>query len=95
MLGNLLDNALDACRKLDEHREIDLKLLCEGGGLVLSVRNPLPPEEDTPRPEPLMHGFGLQTVTRVLGQYQIPYAITREYGWFQFSAIGWPEEAEG
>lgn len=92
LLGNLLDNALDACRKLEDHREIDIKLLCQEGGVVISIRNPLPPQDAAPRPEPLLHGFGLQTVERVLQRYQIPHAITREYGWFQFTAIGWPDD---
>lgn len=94
LLGNLLDNALDACGKLEAHREIDIKLLCQEGGMVLSVRNPLPPEDTAPRQDTLLHGFGLQTVDRVLRHYQIPYAITREYGWFQFTAMSWPGEQE-
>lgn len=92
LLGNLLDNALDACRKLDKHREIDVKLLCQEGELVLSIRNPLPLEDVTLREDPMLHGFGLQTVDRVLRNHQVPYAISREDGWFQFTAISWPGE---
>lgn len=95
LLGNLLDNALEACRKLDGHREIDIKLLCQEGGVSLSVRNPLPPEDSAPRQDALLHGFGLQTVDWVLRRHQMPYAITREYGWFQFTAMSWPTRQEG
>jgi len=94
LLGNLLDNALDACRRLEAHREIDIKLLCQEGGIVLSIRNPLPPEGADPRQDPMLHGFGLQTVDRVLKHYRIPYSITRAYGWFQFTAMSWPGERE-
>ena len=94
LLGNLLDNALEACRKLETNREIDIKLQCQGGGIVLSVRNPLPPEGAGPRQDTLLHGFGLQTVDRVLKHHQIPYAITQEYGWFQFTAMSWPDGQE-
>lgn len=94
LLGNLLDNALDACRKLDGHREIHVKLLCQGGELVLSIRNPLPPEDAAPRQDSLLHGFGLQAVDRVLKHHQIHYSITREHGWFQFTAMSWPGEQE-
>ncbi len=94
LLGNLLDNALDACRKLDEHREINVKLLCQEGELVLSVRNPLPPEDAALRQDPMLHGFGLQTVDRVLRNHQVSYAISREDGWFQFTAMSWPGEQE-
>lgn len=94
LLGNLLDNALDACAKLETHREIDIKLLCQEGGMVLSIRNPLPPEDAALRQDSLLHGFGLQTVDRVLRNHQIAYSITREYGWFQFTAMSWPGEQE-
>lgn len=95
LLGNLLDNALDACRKLDKHREIDVKLLCQEGELVLSIRNPLPPEDAALKQDPMLHGFGLQTVDRVLRSHQVPYAIAREDGWFQFTAMSWPGGQDG
>ena len=41
LLGNLLDNAIEACEKLAEHKVIQFKMVLEEQQLVLSIRNPV------------------------------------------------------
>ena len=41
LLVNLLDNAVEACEKLEERRIIRFKMVLEDGELILSVSNPV------------------------------------------------------
>lgn len=89
VLGNLLDNALEASRMLAQHREIDVKLLVTDQQMLLSVRNTYSEELKSEADESCasMHGFGLKTVEAILDRYHIAYSVTSECGWFQFTAM--------
>lgn len=101
VLGNLLDNAMEACAAFpQEQRWVECKLLYENTSqppsLYLSVVNPsLPvegPEEDSAaqRAEPSLHGFGLQNVADVLDRYSAEYVCRYAEGYFTYSA-DWPD----
>ena len=91
LLSNLLDNAIEACGKLQTERVILCRLIHEDE-LFLSVQNSSPPVVITdgtiqttkePKEE---HGFGLANVCRILDQLGAEYTFSYENGTFQFVA---------
>lgn len=94
VLANLLDNAIEACCKLNTQREIRVKIQCEKNQTVLAVRNttdilflPLGELPLTTKDSPWLHGFGLQSVYTILSRYNAIPAIKVENGWFLFSTV--------
>ena len=86
ILANLLDNAIEACRKLESRRVIKIKMVIENEKLLLSVRNTYNGEyireqdnfvttktEDTKE-----HGIGLKNVIQTLEKYGGTYDIATE-----------------
>lgn len=105
VLGNLLDNAIEACQKLaKEKRWIQVSVLYtdapdgEIGSLFISVLNPSLPVKivnntiATTKPNPSFHGFGLRNTKDILSKYQAEYWLSYEDGQFVFS-IDWPDIA--
>ena len=91
VLTNLLDNAIEACRRLEGYREIFCSLLYEEG-LYISIRNTSEEVEvvdgkiPTSKADSLSHGFGLMSVTYVLDQLEAEYTFGYSGGWFHFAA---------
>ena len=91
VLTNLLDNAIEACRRLDGYREIACSILLEGG-LYISIRNTSEPVQivdgriPTSKADSLSHGFGLLSVTYVLEKLNAEYTFGYDEGWFHFAA---------
>ena len=90
VLTNLLDNAIEACRRLDGYREIFCSVLYDEG-LYISVRNTSAPVEivdgkiPTSKQDSLSHGFGLMSVTYVLDKLNAEYTFGYDEGWFHFA----------
>lgn len=91
IIGNLLDNAIEACVKLPAgEREIYAQLLLEDT-LFLSFRNTSLPVEiingyiATTKKPPDLHGFGLQNVKTALKKYDSFYDMAYEDGYFAFT----------
>ena len=91
IIGNLLDNAIEACVKLPVgEREIYAQLLLEDT-LFLSFRNTSLPVEiingyiATTKKPPDLHGFGLQNVKTALEKYDSFYDMAYEDGYFAFT----------
>ena len=91
LLSNLLDNAIEACEKVQGERRIDCSLLLEEC-LYLSVRNSSPPvtfrkegiaTTKTPASE---HGFGLPAIRRILKEWNAESAMQYQDGFFSFVA---------
>ena len=91
VLTNLLDNAIEACRRLDGYREIFCSILYDDG-LYLSIRNTSEPVQivdgkiPTSKQDSLSHGFGLLSVTYVLDELDAEYTFGYDEGWFHFAA---------
>ena len=105
VLANLLDNAVEACAKLEQpERWIEVKALLEHTGgtedetLFISVVNASPPVKivndriDTTKEDPSLHGFGLPNVKEILSQNGAEYIMTYQDNTFQFS-LEWPNAA--
>lgn len=104
VLGNLLDNAMEACAALPERdRWVEAEILYHAKGdppsLTLSVVNPSRPvtvvdgQIATTKPDPMLHGYGLQNVREILGRYGAEYTCFYEKGRFVFSA-DWPDRPQ-
>ena len=91
LLSNLLDNAIEACMKLEHGKEIVCSILKEDG-IYISIRNTSPPvkivhgEIPTTKQDPAEHGYGLQAVKYILDQLEAEYTFAYNNGWFQFVA---------
>lgn len=92
VLTNLLDNALEACRRIDGYREIFCSILLDADGLYISIRNTSMPVDivdgkiPTSKDDSLSHGFGLLSVSHVLDTLEAEYTFGYEEGWFHFAA---------
>ena len=94
LLGNLLDNAIEACEKLNENKVIQFKMVLEEEQLVLSIRNPV---EDavqikdnrivTSKRDKSQHGIGLLNVDSVIRKNNGTSVLKCENGWFSFAAM--------
>lgn len=94
LLGNLLDNAIAACEKLDSGKIIQFKMTLENGQLILSVRNPVKEpvlirenKVVTGRRYDSRHGIGLLNVDAVIKSHEGTSVLKYNNGWFYFSAI--------
>ena len=94
ILVNLLDNAIEACEKLDSRRVIQFKMTLETEQLILSIRNPVKEPVDinnnkvlTTKSESTEHGIGLQNVDAVISRHGGSSVLQSEDGWFYFSAV--------
>lgn len=91
LLSNLLDNAIEACRRVETERLIRCTIL-ENDGSFLSIRNTSLPvlitEHGiaTTKASASEHGYGLPSVCRILDGLHAEYAYNYENGWFQFTA---------
>ena len=91
VLTNLLDNAIEACRRLDGYREIFCSVLYDDG-LYISIRNTseevaiVDGKIPTSKQDSLSHGFGLLSVTYVLDRLEAEYTFGYDEGWFHFAA---------
>lgn len=97
VLGNLLDNALEACQALPKEifKQIVVKVLLADDALFISVRNSSNPVKisdhsiATTKPDPSLHGFGLPTIKEILDQNNASYTMHYKNGFFTF-ALEWP-----
>ena len=74
ILGNALDNAIEACEKLsDIHTTIDVKLVYDGGKLICKITNPIgqkpKPGFATAKQDKQGHGIGLQSIKTAAEKY--------------------------
>ncbi len=91
ILTNLLDNAMEACRRIDGYREIFCTILYDEG-LYISIRNTSGPVSvvdgkiPTSKQNSLSHGYGLLSVSYMLDKLGAEYTFGYEEGWFHFTA---------
>lgn len=90
ILGNLLDNTMEACVLYGEGSQIQVKVLL-GDTLFFAIRNTSKPVKiigesiPTTKPNPQLHGFGLENVKTLLHKYNGEYAMEYDAGWFTFT----------
>lgn len=99
LLTNLLDNAIEACEKIDDKnasitKTIQFKMVIEEDQLILSVRNPVSQPVliknntvVTSKKDTAYHGIGLSNVDTVVKKYHGTSVLKCENGWFSFAAM--------
>lgn len=83
ILGNLLDNAIEACLKLEDKRYIDLKLNYNRGILFISIANSyngslkkgINSNLLTSKKDKSLHGLGLKNIQNALGHYNGTFEV--------------------
>lgn len=86
IIGNTMDNAIDACRSLPHpHRLIDLTLRTHGDILFYRLANPYDQPMYSPSHDP-MRGHGLENVRHCVNQYDGHLLTQRDQGFFIVSA---------
>lgn len=76
ILGNTLDNAIEACEKLGGEKNISVSAICRSGFLFLTICNPAPGPVavrggtvETTKENKTLHGFGLYSLNTVVRKY--------------------------
>ena len=96
LLSNLLDNALEACRKIDNDQEkiIKLTILRKSEEYFLMVSNRTSEKviiEDqlvsTTKNDKDDHGIGMQNIKTIIQKYNAQGNCTCEGGWFTYSIL--------
>lgn len=94
LLSNLLDNAIEACEKLEGEQKVWIKLVREKRQFVLSIRNPVSEPVDiqnnetpTSKKDKGKHGIGLKNVQMILNKYQGMGMMRYEEGYFSYTAV--------
>lgn len=86
LIGNTMDNAIDACTELpEEQRYISLKLKLHNNMLFLEIKNPFVPDHLN-RVRGKMHGYGLKNVQQCVERYNGTLEVHSEGGVFQVVA---------
>ncbi|UZT06167.1 GHKL domain-containing protein [Clostridium sp. LQ25] len=73
ILGNLLDNAIEACYFVEDgERKIDLNIYNRNNSIIISIINTKKHEESlekTWKSDKLNHGIGLKSVKKLVDKY--------------------------
>lgn len=91
LIANLLDNAIEACLRLEGSREIHCRIVLEEE-LYIGIRNTskaLEIEDGnllSSKGDKTHHGYGLQAVRYVLAELNAEYTFDYSDGWFRFAA---------
>lgn len=100
ILGNLLDNAMDACGQIDKDRRYIAFTLCyKPDYLIIQVKNPV--SEDaaaggkgkTTKPDSENHGFGLRNIEYLVSKHSGIMKLAPEPGIFNISLALLVEES--
>lgn len=85
IFGNLLDNAIEACKKLNKKSEIQVQLRTYNQDLFIRIENPIDTKQEirkdnliTTKENKEYHGFGLKNVKECIDKYQGIMDITIE-----------------
>lgn len=101
LFGNLLDNAMEACRQVDGERKITVTCRMRGDEIYLSIKNTMPQEKQgnllesqkMDRDNVVEHGLGLRSVERVVNRYA-GELVTDAAGGIFTAAVRLPGTAE-
>ena len=78
IFGNPLDNAIEACAKIDAdtQKEIHISCACNSGFAFIEIINPVQNKveirgnlPETTKPDKEMHGFGLYSLEKIIKKY--------------------------
>lgn len=80
LLGNLLDNAMEACRGVKSAYDpyIEVEITTTGMDMILRISNSIMPTGESAsglvKKDPLQHGFGIENIKRIVNKYSGSYS---------------------
>ena len=96
LLSNLLENAMEACRKIqkEEERTMRLKMARRGESFVLVVSNRVRDKvkitdqvAETSKEDKLAHGIGMSNIKEIISKYHGEGECRYQDGWFTYTII--------
>lgn len=91
LMGNLLDNAIEACQKVDDSREIRLSIIGNEERLIINISNSVNSPVDTSfrtgKADAKKHGFGIKTIQSIVRQYDGDFSAYNKDGLFNIQII--------
>lgn len=95
LLGNMLDNAIEACKKqTDGERFIEVKTQAFANQVLIGVANTVDKdvmrensELRTTKEDGDNHGFGIQSIRAIAKKYNGTVQFSQENGWFHCDAV--------
>ena len=92
LLSNALENAINACKKIDEvtSRQINLKMYSKNNKLCIDIRNTYKIEplfsNGVPISKESGHGYGTKSIAYVVEKHKGVFHFSTKDGWFIFQA---------
>lgn len=93
IFGNILDNAIEACVKMENEPYIEIKLNSKDNMLICKVKNSINPNESlkkdykTTKKDEDMHGFGLINIQKSIEKYNGYMDINHNLNYFEISFV--------
>lgn len=97
ILGNSLDNAIEACKRMKNvtmKREIILSMICRESHLIIVVSNTIDqiPEKEgkyfrSSKPSPELHGLGMHSIERTVKKYSGNMVVKCDQGQFKLEIV--------
>ena len=93
ILGNALDNAIEACEKVSDKKYINMRMIYHDNVLSCKIVNSVPEQAAnnkllaTTKNDPQNHGIGTKNIKRTLEKYKNAYRMEYENKEFVFSFI--------
>jgi len=95
IFGNSLDNAIEACEKLDANKRINVSAIYDNNQLICKISNtalPALPNLQTTKADKKNHGFGLDNIKQALSEYNHVLKTEQADGEFVLSFIIFTED---
>lgn len=91
LLGNILDNAIEACERVKDKKSIQVSVVYKQGLFMCKVVNTAPDENNpllkTTKDNKKEHGIGLSSVKSILDKYESTLNIERTVNQFSISFV--------
>lgn len=84
VLTNALDNAIEACNRVDSNKVIQVKIISNSSDAIISIRNTYKPNENVTKG--IEHGFGIKNMKGALKKYNTNLIVAEMSDWFQVTA---------
>lgn len=92
LLGNLIDNCIEACNKVEGNKNINLKIFYNNGAVVIHSTNTTDGKiqgVDTRKQNKFEHGLGLKSILAIVNKYQGNMKLTADKNTFCLDIIIW------
>ena len=92
LLGNLLDNAIEACQEFQGEKKIRLLIEYQNSGVVIHCENPCNEDTETlqtKKKDKINHGFGMGSIAQIVKKYDGFWEYQMKSGLFKVTVNLW------